>query len=471
VPSISFTPINPALHAAVRAYYLHCVRAFIAKGHDLNSKEFFSDFSYVFIPNEEAEQAGEEDHVDIDESELQHKTVLLDAAFSIEFEARTRLAVDVVFERHSGGTPQSYFLELVSDFLNFVIPRCAGLEEHAESERFRKLYEQFEADLYSGSFTVEATAVMRGFTDNTGHFCDRNGVTLVYYMPPTESLAHPHLRDEMVPYLEFRRASCERFDDQGPVLVLICKTRIPMKEGASRAALQISRDMIQKFVLATRLVLNTPVYSDFRAHRMIGSLGAGNFLLEHLWWEQLDSDNTPALGVQLRLERVFELLRQIPYERIAVIDWKIEDAFRRYKHEHLRGRRTKQHIEIEQLLDYVQAVEAILDLDSAKSEMIARYVAHLLIYQSVAASATIKGTFEFVHDMYLTRNDVAHGHVDRVLNGTSRLMHGNKINIWRLQGIVNELAILFIANLHTGAKLRRIANRLCANKPTPLVRI
>jgi hypothetical protein len=107
-----------------------------------------------------------------------------------------------------------------------------------------------------------------------------------------------------------------------------------------------------------------------------------------------------------------------PYDRIAVVDHKIEDALRRMQRTTVRhDRETQLTAEIDILLDYMQALESMVP--ASGSYNISLHASVLLKASKPRASINASEIFDFLRKMYAIRNDVMHGKLKKVLDGVA----------------------------------------------------
>jgi hypothetical protein len=101
----------------------------------------------------------------------------------------------------------------------------------------------------------------------------------------------------------------------------------------------------------------------------------------------------------------------VPYDSIAVLDPKLYDSLRRRSGDGYRRYEVENRAELDKLLDYFQAMEALLSIEG--SYQIVLYAAVLLGSAGGNRVVTAADTFEFIKDMHTIRNAVIHGrHAD-----------------------------------------------------------
>ena len=457
-----FSPINAALYAAVRDAKACAVQEFEAEGVDLNSDTFLARFPFIFV---------KEFNKDSAVVPIQEK--LIAAAFSDEFRSRTEETIGIFYANHGGGTTQSYFLDMVDDFLNYTFPRTLGLSD--EETLFDDLYCQFETDLFSETYTLNVIALLENISDHGGSFHPTAGLRFAWAdRLPNRALNTSYGRKRTVPYLEIKKTAHPLFagrdiSDKNSFFILEFAETRAKRKGELTEAYNRSEEITRKTVFASRLLTSAPVYADYRGFRTLGhySGGGSGMVLMNYPDERIDE----GFGQDLKsyshgLERLFPPLLAAPADSIAVLYDKIEDAFRRQRRG-IRHMGAEARVTIDRLLDYFQALEAIIQIEG--SYQIALYAAVLLRAASQGRGMAASDVFEFMKDMHTLRNDVVHGRIDKVLQGRTKTKH--KITeIERFCQYVHELAILYLLNPGEKGKhdLRPLAHRLALGETVNL---
>jgi hypothetical protein len=454
---------NPALCAAIVAYYRYLVDGFNAERTDLCSPHFLAACSSGrFFPY--LDDGGDRKaHAPL----LAHRTALIAAGFSNEFNDRTRGAVNAFYPQPGDLSLEDAYLEMVSDFVGFSLSRCAGLPDDEEAPRLEQLCKKFDDDLYDDdSFALDSFAILRGVRHH-GHFQGHLGFWLHHAVPPPLSLTHAHVRDSCLPHMELTKAPRGPVAEPGYLLVLHYEQRVKREKDSIDDAHRTSSDAFRKFVLAIRLITGAPAYCDYYGFRCPAYYSSHNLAVYPTRDETFQWDDSPDLAFPVRLSKLLDCLMPLTFERLGIVDWKINDAFRRADRidPFERGRVTRKHAEIEQLLDYIQLLEAIVGVEG--SCQIAQYTALLFASDQPSAETEMKRVFEFIKEMMTLRNHVVHGRLTRVLGTDSE----KAIDIWRMKLIVHELAIQFIANLHQAKNLSEFAHELSIRQPSTLNRI
>jgi hypothetical protein len=160
------------------------------------------------------------------------------------------------------------------------------------------------------------------------------------------------------------------------------------------------------------------------------------------------------------LERLFPSLLVVPTDSIEVIYDKIDDAFRRQQERGAPFDSVATKPAIDQLLDYFQALEAVLPIEG--SYQIALFTAVLIRAANTGLGFKALEVFDFVRDMHTLRNEVIHGRINNVLSGKAKTKKYKITDIRRFRQYVHELAILYLLNPdETGNyDLRKVALRL-----------
>jgi hypothetical protein len=136
--------LNQELKSVVRQLYADVIEDLKKDGIDLASPEFLGK-SYIYLPRGKSET----------------RTRMISAAFAPEFRPVAEEAIQAFYANSSGLTVEDYMCEAVNDFLNYVVPRAAGLKE--ESEIFDAAYTKFDHSIYGESFLATTFAVLGGW--------------------------------------------------------------------------------------------------------------------------------------------------------------------------------------------------------------------------------------------------------------------------------------------------------------------
>jgi hypothetical protein len=456
-------PLNPAFHAAVLDARADIVRQFKAVGADPNSETFLARFPFVFV-----------EEVGGDPTLTSARQRLIAAAFSDEFRSRTQEAIDIFYANHSGGTPEYYLLDLVDDFLNHSLPRSFGLAD--EDALFDGMYRQFEADLFTDSYTLNVVSLLRNASDHGGRFHPTCGLSFAYAdSSPRIVLNHPHLRNRAISFLEIQKSARPLYGGEDiskgtGFFVLQFEEARRKKKGGLGEAHRRAEEITKKTILALRLITSTPAYTEYRGFRALGHYagGSGGMVLMNYPGERIDKGfGLDSVAWAQALERLFPSLLSASTESITVIYDKIDDALRRQQQRGGSFDGTAAKPAIDQLLDYFQALEAIVPVEG--SYRIALSVAVLLQAASKGRRVRAVEVFDFVKDMHKLRNEVVHGRIDNVLLGKANTKF--KIaDIGQFRQYVHELAILYLLNPDEKGKygLRKIAERLALGEDIDL---
>jgi len=242
------------------------------------------------------------------------------------------------------------------------------------------------------------------------------------------------------------------------------------KRGGLAEAYRRSEEIAKKTILGLRLLTSAPVYAEYRGFRALGhySGGGSGMVLMNYPGERIDRGfGSDAQSWGLALERLFPPLLAAPTDSIAVVYDKIDDAFRRQQQRGTPFDGVAAKPAIDQLLDYFQALEAIIPIEG--SYQIALYAAVLLRAAHKGRGLKAGDIFDFVKDMHTLRNEVIHGRIDNVLLGRAKTKY--KItDIGQFRQYVHELAILYLLNPDERGKqdLRKTAHRLAVGEDVNL---
>src|SRR5208282_1372188 len=396
-------PLNPNLYTAVLDAKASIVEQFKAEGADPNSEAFLARFPFVFVEEINGENLTADPI----------RGSLVRAAFSMEFRARTQEAIDIFYANHAGGTPEYYFLDLIDDFLNYALPRSFGLPD--EDALFNDLYRQFETDLFTDSYTLNVIALLKNAYDHGGHFHPTSGLSFHWAdSSPRLVLNSSRLRNRAVSFLEMKKSAHPFFggtdiSTSHSFFVMVFEETRKKKRGGLAEAHRRSEEITKKTILALRLLTTAPVYAEYRGFRVLGhfSGGSSGMVLRNYPGERIDRGfGSDAQSWGVALERLFPPLLAAPTDSIAVVYDKIDDAFRRQQQRGTPFDGVATKPAIDQLLDYFQALEAIIPIEG--SYQIALYAAVLLRAVHKGRGLKAGDIFDFVKDMHTLRNEVIH---------------------------------------------------------------
>lgn len=433
---------NEGLRSVVRQLYGEIVDGFRDKGSDFGSPNFLSAFPYSFFSTGDSPE----------------RDLILAAALSPAYREEVERSVEAFYSNWSGGTTESYVCHAIQDLLNYLVPRAAGLPD--EESIFDELYSQFDESLFGESCLVTTFAILKNVWDHSGSAVLPDGFSLRYV---DQGVHHPAdrrwLRDRVVPYFEIRKsahpvAGGRDIREKFAYFLLEHTVVLPKDKGLLRLASALRDETARKFSLAVRLLDSSAALSDYRGFRTVGRLGPYltmmNFPGEHIDQGESRELSGPAA---VQVGALMAKLEKLPWEKIALIDMKIEDALRRTRPPTLDGGQADKKVAIDQLLDYFQALEQIVPVNG--SEYIALYSATLLKASgNHAYGADPYSTYAFVKRMHNVRNNVMHGQIGKVIaSDDSDFSPGD---VRRFGQIVRVLAGLFILN----GKLREAATKL-----------
>jgi hypothetical protein len=422
--------LNENLKAIVTELYQQFCDDFIQEGHDVGSAEFLSSFAYNFLPREN--------------TDLCQK--IYSAAVTGHSAAVDR-AIEAFFSNWSGGDPQGYTCLAIEDFLNYVIPRTIGLAD--AKEHFNKLYDRFDSDFFGDECAVTTFAILSNVWDNSGRVVLPDGFRLRYVTKSFVKTASPIIRDSEVSYSEINRRAHpiglgRPINDKHSYFILEHTQRLPKTKELISTASRMGYDVARKFTFAIRLLKFSGCFSDYRGFRMVAHLSALHLSVMNFPDSQLDNSDSRELNDpdHIWLMRLWPKLVDTDYARIFILDQKIEDAIRREREATFDQEMTRRRVAVDQLLDYIQILEAVLNVKG--SENFSLYAAVLL--KASGNGQFAHGTYEvyeFLKNIFNIRNNVVHGRLDEVLHPKGDKF---KLDILRFRQMVHVLASLFVLN-------------------------
>lgn len=397
---------NEALKVVIRDLFDEIITEFKNEGSDVNSLAFLSSFPFAFLRG--ARQSNWQDRI-------------VAAATSPAYKAELVVAIKAYFSNWGNGTLEQHLCHAVEDFLNYSIPRAAGLPDQAAI--FEELYFQFDQGLFGKTGLVTIFAVLENVWDNSGAVVLPEPFSLRYVSQPfTNALDKRYFRSTAAPYLEMKKSAHpigqgREINNKNAFFVFDYSVELPKNDGFLTAASLLRDDIARKFVFTIRLLNLSATYSDYRGFRTIGHLASYHMNLMNFPDDHIESGDSFELreptGVWIR--KLFPRIVKEPFGTISVPDTKIEDAIRRTQHSMLSEARTSLKVAIDQVLDYFQILESVLPV--AGSEYISLYAAALL--KESGNAYYVKDpytTYEFIKRMHKVRNDVMHGRIDDVLD-------------------------------------------------------
>lgn len=441
---------NPKLHEVVRELYQEVLDGFVGK--NLNSEEFVASFPYSFFHDDD-----------------KVRQAIAECALVPEHRQEAGKAIEAYYSDHGGGTLESYLVDLIEDFLNYVIPRTAGLTDGPEC--FEHMYDQLDSCIFGKSCHITVFAILENVYDHAGRGMNLfpRGFRLGWYtMMPSAALHQRYARERAVPFYEIRKAAHpigrgRGIKDKNGYFVLEYSTRIPKNRESVVEAYRLRDDIARKFVFALRLTGLSCAYSDYRGFRIPGHLSTFSMNCMNFPDDPLERDAPGELHDihYLWVGRLLPKLLQQPFSKVDLIDQKIEDAARRQRRVMLKEREAQILTAIDQLLDYFQVLEAVVPAEG--SQYIALYAA-ILLKASGYGGLGMKPfeLFTFIKDMHKIRNHVLHGRIDEILSG--RLKTDHQLNINTFKQLVQVLAGLYVLN----GPLREAATRLALGEELKL---
>jgi hypothetical protein len=444
----AFDVVNKELRDVVRQLSSEIIENCRAEGADLNSFEFLSKFPFKFTDPEDNDSKGR----------------ILEAALSPAYGTEVKRAIEAAYSDSKGLTPEGYVCEAVEDFLNYVIPRIAGLPD--EEAVFDQLYQQFDDGLLGNSCLVTVIAVLSNVWDGEGTVLSP-GFRLRYVGNNFKDRAENRWsRDRVVPYIEMSKAAHpigrgRQIAEHPDYFILEYSAALPKDKDLIANAYNLRDEITSKFILAVRLLKHSDTFSDYRGFRMLGHLSAFRLNLMNFPDEVIGYDKSAKLDQhdEVRLGRLLPKLASEKSSRFFVLDTKVEDAIRRNRG--VVGDRDPRamRIAVDQLLDYCQILEAILPTQG--KDKFARYTSVLLKeYGQNQCGNNPCADFDFVTRMYEARNDVMHGRIDTVLANRTINLH----DVDLFGRMIHVLAGLYVMN----GQLKDIAVKLFQGKPASI---
>jgi hypothetical protein len=439
---------NEALRVVIRDLFDEIITEFKNEGSDLNSLAFLSSFPFAFLGGTRR-------------SNWQDRIVA--AATSPTYKAEIVAAIEAYFSNWGNGTLEQHLCHAVEDFLNYSIPRSAGLPDEAAT--FEELYFQFDQALFGKAGLVTIFAALENVWDNSGAVVLPEPSSLRYVSQPfTSTLDKGYFRSTAVPYLEIKKSAHpigqgREIKNKYAFFLFEYSVELPKNVGFLTAASLLRDEVTRKFVFTVRLLNLSATYSDYRGFRTIGHLASYHMNLMNFPDDHIEGGDSFELREHtgVRIRKLFPRIVQEPFGTISVPDTKIEDAIRRTQHSMSSEARTSLKVAIDQVLDYFQILESVLPV--AGSEYIALYAAALL--KESGNGYYVKDpytTYEFIKRMHKVRNDVMHGRIDDVLNAKKSGFSSNDSRDFR--NMVFVLVQLHILN----GKLREAAPKLTLGK-------
>jgi hypothetical protein len=440
--------LNEALYVVVKDLCKEFIAEFESEGTDVSSYSFLSQFSYLFLTH--------------DQSERERR--VLDAALNSDTKNSLEKTIEAAYAYHAGGTFESYVLEAVQDFMNFIIPRIAGLKEGEEI--FDRFYAQFDQSLFGSHCTVTTFALLSNVWDNGGRVVLPPSFLLRYYTKVHGDRSTDRWsRERTVPYFEIvgtghPLALGRPIKEQTAFFVFSHSVDLPKSKALLREAYALRDEITRKFLFAVRLLNFSSAYADYRGFRTIGHLGMYRMNLMNFPEEVIDDRNSRELTEfdGHRLRRLLPKLAGTSPDVIAVLDTKIEDALRRRRYGESHDETARLRVTVDQLLDYFQILEAVVP--AMGSEFIALYAGVLV--HALQTNEDAESVYELVKRMHSIRNNVLHGRIQSVLNATKDKLSEQELQ--RFRHVMHVLAAGYVMN----GPLRDHARKLALGKDVVL---
>jgi hypothetical protein len=254
-----FAAINTDFYAAVLDTRAYAMTLLSPENADLNSEAFLSRFPIFILEELGEEEVREEPRL----TSLRER--LTTAAFAEQFRLHTEEAINIFCPDYGNDTLPARFFRMIDDFLNYAIPRSAGLPD--ESAQFNALYAQFENDLFTDSYTITVIAPLENFGDNGGKF--RGPVAGLRFawarLFPDCPLNSSYFRTRAIRYLDLKNTRIfgggEIKDSYDYFLMEFKEFRVK-KAGDLAAAYKRAEEITRKVVLTARLLTSAPVYAQ-----------------------------------------------------------------------------------------------------------------------------------------------------------------------------------------------------------------
>lgn len=438
-----FIPLNPDFYAVVQDARTYAMGLLNLQGADLSSEAFLSRFP-IFVLEELGENEVRED------PRLTFlRERLISAAFANQYCARTEEAITVFCSDQGDDTPHGHLFRMVDDFLNWAMPRSVGLPD--ESAQFDALYAQFEKDLFTASYTLNVIAPLENFSDDGGRFRGEvAGLRFAYASRYPGSLHNSaHVRRRAMLYLELKKThvlGVGGIRDSDHYFLLEFQEVRAKKKGELIEAYKRAGEITRKVVLTARLLTFEPVYAQCIGLRALFHYSGGGQGM--VLWNPGDEWIDERSGADLKscaegFRRLLPHVLAAPAASIETLFLKIDDAFRRRRKTARPFGDGKAREDIDRLLDYCQALEAILPFGGGKK--IPKYAATLL--QSSTPSRWIAATdhVDFLVEMYKLRNNVMHGNFYQVLEDRAGTHYKLK-DVERFRRCAHYLAVLYFLN-------------------------
>ena len=441
--------INQELYSLVRQISKDIIADFEAEGSVFHSNEFLSSFPYAFLSHNNSERGDR----------------VVAAALAAPHRDEVERAIEAAFSNSAGGTLERYTTIAVEDFLNYIIPRIAGMAD--ADTVFEQYYEFFDSSLFGKECIVTTVAVLENVWDNGLGAVLPPGYSLRYItkfdaMPADNRWS----RDRIVPYFEISRAAHpigrgQPISDAGSYFVFSHSAKMPKSKKLLQSAASLRDEITKKFIFSVRLLKFSAAYSEYRGFRTLGNLCLRMHLMNF-------PDDRIERGASRELQehdgqglrRIIPQLAGKDYSYIALLDTKIDDALRRERQNNDWDSKAALKTAVDQLLDYFQMLEFVMSL--VGSEYIALYSAVLSVGTVDPEGKKAREHFDLIKRMFKVRNAVMHGRIHKVLTSNEDKFTPNDVQAFK--GIVHKLAQLYVMN----GDLRELATQKALGQPVVL---
>jgi len=424
------------------------IAQFVNDGCDLHSHEFLAGFPYMFL----------------DSKSQDRRTRVLEAAYVPPYESAVEATIKAAFSDSHGLSTKGYLCAAVEDFLNYVIPRIAGLPDADES--FDTAYTKFDNSMFGDACLVTVFAILSNVWDNGGVVILPPEYDLRYVSSGIQAKADSRWwRERFVPYAEISKSASpigmgRRISDEGSYFVLSRSLLLPKDDHLIATTYRLRDETTKEFLLSVRILNGSAAFSDYRGFRTIGHLSTYHMNLMNFPDESLiggvSRELTEHDGVRLR--SLLPALSSQTFNAISTLDIKIEEALRRPRESMLDRKATETKVALDQLLDYFQVYETLLPIKGRP--MFATRGAALV--SGGILDRHFNGNRTFLERMYDIRNDALHGRVGTILTTNPHSFSPSDVDHFR--HIVHTIATLYIMN----GNLDRSAKRLATGKTVSL---
>jgi hypothetical protein len=266
------TFINQGLYDVVRSLYDELLTNFT--GEDFSGEQFLESFPHWFTH---------------DQPDRQQRIVK--AALPSGFRKEAEDAIAACYSDHGGGDLESHVCDAVEDFLNYVIPRAAGLSD--ERVIFDQYYAAFDSSIYGKTCLVTVFAILQDIWDNSGSAILPPGFRLRYLWPGHGRADSAYTRERAVPFFEIRKDAYpigkgREIGSLNSYFVLEYTKAIPKNPNTIGTAYILRDEVARKFIFASRITMYSTAHSDYRCFRLLGHLSTNSMNLMNFPDDRID---------------------------------------------------------------------------------------------------------------------------------------------------------------------------------------